>query len=177
MYSTFPNFKSHVSPALQDKIKFLCESMPPFIEKWANRPELVISWELEPIEGNHVSGWIPHQDGGFQISCFIDNGYSSGRYICEEQRDSTQNLLDCFHAQYGDDEEENYDKLHDWMSEPDMLFFRAFVENDKIIIQYGFNSEAPYYREKCHKIIKSLCMTEADFLTSSVVGIVKEFER
>lgn len=169
----YSHFKPHISSALQNKIRCLCDAITPFIERWANQPELVTSWELEPIEGNHVSGWIPHQDGGFQILCFIDNGYSSGRYICEEQRDSTQNLLDCFRAEYGDDEE-NYNELHDWMSEPCMLFFRAFVEQGKIVMQYGFNSEAPHYREKYHTILKTMCMDEAEFMDSSIVNIVKE---
>lgn len=167
----YSHFKPHVSPALQNKIRCLCDATTPFIERWTNQPELVTSWELEPIEGNHVSGWIPHQDGGFQILCFIDNGYSSGRYICQEQKESTENLLN-WYAQYRD--AVDYNKITEWMNEPDLLFFRAFVDDGGVVMQYGFNNDAPYYREKYHTILKTLRMDKAEFMDSSIVNIVKE---
>lgn len=46
---------------------------------------------LNTIYGYHISGFIPSQNGGFEVTEFYSNGESSGAYFTESEREATEN--------------------------------------------------------------------------------------
>ena len=70
----FSNFKSEVPAAVQNKINALASHIMENWDDFINTGECVISPEtVETISGNAYDGFIPFQDGGFQVSGFYRN--------------------------------------------------------------------------------------------------------
>lgn len=201
-------FKKTVPEAIQAKMKALAELA---CEEWhstivlGNRRHGSLGGEtrLNEIEGNHVSGWIPNQDGGYSVDHFYMSDCDSSYHFTEKQTDFVNaQSKDCFHCFLSDndiDSETEYDGLTDeqkeefnqyeneWFNDGALLQLQMFVEgfdtetiwrkSEKIItIRLSINyKDAPYYREKYAEDIKQLILSVDEFMAQDNESIIKQF--
>lgn len=99
------NFKHFVPADLQAKMLSLVELSQDLVNKTGET--IISSEDVEPIEGNYVSGWNPHQDGGFRASALIssDEGYT----VCESHKaESDRMYFECL-RQFCQENDIDYD--------------------------------------------------------------------
>lgn len=198
------NFKSSVPVEIQNKIKEFADSVD-FRDLIKGHQSYGFECEqgLSEIEGNHVSGWIPHQDGGFSISqycqCDEDSSYHFTEKQTEFMHESAKHCFDSFlsdndleaETEYDDLTEEQQERLFEyemeWMDSA-LLELQIFVEgyqtysiwgNDEttVTIRLSINyKDAPYYREKYAEDIKVMVLDIDEFLAMPNEEILKQFE-
>lgn len=167
----FSNFKSEVPAAVQNKINALVMHVMENWDSFINSGECIISPEtVESIHGNAYDGFIPFQDGGFQVSGFYsnnpwDNHIGNGQKEYNERQ--SNDCWDQFLSDNGLESDIEWDDLTDrqkedfsdykseWF-EPALVQFEVFADN----FRYGENKpsvtvrvsvnykDAPHYREK-----------------------------
>lgn len=190
------NFKSTVPAILAERIKKLAETID-FSEIVSGRMESVSEQMLREIEGNHVSGWLPRQDGGFAVDQFYSSDIDSYHFtekqteFIEEQREQ---CFESFLLDYGIEEDDGltdeqkesfYEYENEWFAEPALLSFEVFCngyadligEEKTVTIRLSINyKDAPYYREKYAEDIKSETLTVDEFLSESIADIIERFK-
>ena len=187
----FSNFKSEVPAALQNKINALALHVMENWDSFINSGECIISPEaVESIHGNAYEGFIPFQDGGFQVSGFygnnpLDNHISKGQKEYNERQSN-----DCWNQFCRDNNLESgleWDNLterqkEDFSSyecewfEPAMVRFEVFADNFRygenkpsITVRVSINYEdAPYYQEKYAEGLNSTGYDLDEFMELSI---------
>jgi hypothetical protein len=195
------NFKSSVPSTLSSKIKAFAESVD-FSETVAGNKRYGFEGEqrLSEIEGNYVSGWMPRQDGGFQISQWVQNDIDTSYHFTDKQTEfNNEQSEDCRKAfcmdngldidtkweDLGEDLEEQYSEYErDWFESALLTleifcngYSETFPEKEQtVIIRLAINyKDAPYYREKYAEDIKEIILTVEEFMNTENEEIIKEF--
>ena len=185
------NFKSEVPAVVQNKINALTLHVMENWDSFINTGECIISPEtIESIHGNDYDGFIPFQDGGFQVGGFYsnnpwDNHISKGQKeynekqskYCWDQflRDNDlesgiewDNLTDRQQSDFAEYESE-------WF-EPALVQFQVFADNfaygnmaPSVTVRVSVNyRDAPYYREKYAEYLNSTVYDLDEFIKLSI---------
>lgn len=198
------NFKKAVPAEVKIKIKALAEL---FESEWDNivvrRVESMGDVRLSEIEGNYVSGWLPRQDGGFEVSQFVCSDIDSSYHVTEKQTDWVNDQSNqCMVAFIGDngldgdvewdglteDQKEAYSEYErDWFSDGALLGFQIYAngypstyfegEKEQTVIVRSFINykDGPYFREKSAEDIKEVIFEVSEFLSTDNNDIIKQF--
>jgi len=196
------NFKHSVPESIQTKLELLAETIAEQFNSIVLRShDKEGDVTKNDIQGNYVSGWMPRQDGGFSVDCFVSNGYGSGCYFTEKQQEFINDQLSqCFKAFLSDNDiesEMSYDELdesqqqeyqdyeNEWMRDSALLQFQMYAygypgsyweeKEQTINIRVSINyKDAPYYREKSAEDIKELILSPDEFLAMPIEDILKQ---
>jgi hypothetical protein len=196
------NFKSSVPLLVQAKIHSLATEIKlSFSDVVTCRYESMGDVRMSDIEGNYVSGWMPRQDGGFDVSLLVDSGIDSSYHVTPKQTEFVnEQEKNCFNAFLSDndlDDETSWDDLtdeqkeeycnyqHDWFSDGALIQIQIFAsgypgsyweeKEQTITVRVSVNyRDAPYFREKSAEDIKQLILSEAEFMEMSNADIMKQ---
>ena len=164
------------------------------MENWynfINHRECTISPEIiESIHGNAYDGFIPFQDGGFQVSGFYSNNPWDNHFSKRQKEYNERQSNDCWEQFLRDNNLESgieWDNLTErqkedfsdyeceWF-EPALVQFQVFADN----FRYGENKpsvtvrvsvnykDAPYYREKYAEDLNSTSYDLEEFMRLSI---------
>jgi hypothetical protein len=127
------HFAENVPTELRDKLAELAEAIEEnFISDYNH--DAYGCTHINEIYGYHISGFIPFQNGGYEITELYNNGWSTGSYFTEAQQESESEsydyMVECFlhdvlddHAtvardfSYEDLSEDNKRKFEDYEAE------------------------------------------------------------
>jgi hypothetical protein len=197
------NFKASVPATVKTKINELAEFIQSnFRDVVTARIESMGDVQLSEIEGNYVSGWIPRQDGGFDVSLLVDSGIDSSYHVTKKQTEFVnEQEKNCFESFLSDNEldrnemswddlteeqkEEYCDYQNDWFSDGALIQIQMFAsgypgsyweeKEQTITVRVSINyKDAPYFREKSAEDIKTLILSESEFLETSIDDIAKQ---
>jgi hypothetical protein len=147
---------------------------------------------IEPIHGVGYSGFIPFQNGGFEVTDYVNTGLSSGTFLTESERDFYETLQsDCekdfrMDNKIEDDielTEEQIEAFEDYEQsyfddQLSMLRFETWIEQDNetvfLRLSIGYK-DAPYYRSNHDETIKEMSFNINDLMKMSVLDLVKPF--
>jgi len=174
------HFKPSVAPETQAKLLQLVEAGAEFIADRVG--DAYDAPNIEEISGVGYSGFIPFQDGGYSASFFADNGWGSGRFINQKHREQVEAQEEAAYASFrrdypeeAEDSEKAFEYICDWMSDPILVYFEAFIDNDEVTVRWGWNfRDAPYYREKYADDVASTILTADEFAALSVAQIMEQ---
>ena len=187
----FSNFKSEVPAVVQNKINALALHVMDNWNNFINTGECIISPEtIESIHGNAYDGFIPFQDGGFQVSGFYSNNPLDNQFTPAQKEYNTAQSKYCWEQFLRDNNLESgieWDNLTErqkdefseyeleWF-EPALVQFQVFADN----FRYGENKpsvtvrvsvnykDAPYYREKYAEDLNSTGYDLEEFMKLSI---------
>lgn len=196
------NFKSTVPAELQAKVKAFADA---FHGEWSHIISTGESYgtlsAVNEIEGNYRSGWMPRQDGGFEISELYLNEQDSSYHFTEKQTEwANDQAKDCFLAFLSDngiDSETDYDDLTEeqreelfeyemeWF-EPALVRLQIFVDGysnsvfagdeKQVTIRLSINySDAPYYREGDDEDLKLEILSIDEFMQADIPELLSKF--
>lgn len=199
------NFKSSVPNAVQVKLMFLAQGIESqfdnIVSAFSSRSESITDVSLNEIEGNYVSGWMPRQDGGYDVSQMFRSDLDSGYHFTEKQtdfvNDQSKNCRNTFLAERGYESDTSFhelpDELHeeyseyenDWFQDGALFQVQMFAngypgsfweeKEQTINIRVSVNYEdAPYFRERDAEDIKTLILTESEFLAMDNADIINQ---
>ena len=192
----------HFAPAvpieLQLKLAGIAKELQQeYIADWSiHRREACGLARVNEISGVSFSGFIPFQNGGFEVTEYYANGWSSGSYFtnaeCKFIDDSYEDMRAVFLAEYKTDtvdlaileEYESYE--NEWSREMETLL-RVYLVVERVD-RYDDSSEcstvrvtlacnykdAPYYREKHDECIKELTFSIEDFMLLTCDNLIKQ---
>lgn len=187
---TFSNFKSEVPAEVQNKIHALTLHILDNWDSFINRGECIIPPEtVEEIHGNAYDGFIPFQDGGFQVGGYYSNNpwdyritISQGEYNERQSKYCWEQFL----SENGLDSGIEWDNLTDeqksthaeyeqeWF-DPAWVQFEAFADGFTyggepiVTVRVSINyKDAPYYREKYAEDLNSTQYELEEFMRLSV---------
>jgi hypothetical protein len=170
-------FKDSVPQAIQIKMKALAEAIN-LNSICNNKCEAYSEQRIDAIEGNYVSGWIPNQDGGWDVNQFIRSDEDSSYHLTEKQSEFVdEQMQECerqFLHDFGYDEfdfdddammEQYYEYENGWLDDAAVFGVQMFVEENQIAFRVYVNyKDAPYYREKYAEDVKILALEFDEFL-------------
>lgn len=104
--NNFNHFKNHVDIALREKLLNIINNID--VMKFSLASEYYEECDIQKIEGNHVSGWIARQDGGYYKEVLHLNSYDPSHAMTEQHI----NYLDNLQGELSDDFKE-YNNLKD----------------------------------------------------------------
>ena len=190
----FSNFKSEVPADVQNKIHALALHV---MENWDNfisAGECTISPEtIESIHGNAYDGFIPFQDGGFQVGGYYSNNPWDYHINAAQKEYNATQSIDCWDQFLRVNDFESgieWDNLTEkqkyefsdyeleWF-EPALVQFQVFADN----FRYGGNKpsvtvrvsvnykDAPYYRGKYAEDLNSTGYDLDEFMELSIEGL------
>ena len=187
----FSNFKSEVPAAVQNKINALAMNVMENWNSFINSGECIISPEtIETISGNAYDGFIPFQDGGFQVSGFYGNNPWDYHISKGQKEYNERQSNDCWEQFLRDNalnsgiewdnltekqKEEFSDYESEWF-ELALVQFEVFADN----FRYGENKpsvtvrvsvnykDAPYYRGKYAEDLNSTSYNIDEFMKLSI---------
>jgi len=195
------NFKSSVPALVQDKLHVLATNIQlSFSDVVTHRCEAYGDVQLSEIEGNYVSGWMPRQDGGFSVSLLVMSNLDSSFHITEKQTDFVnEQSKDCFNAFKSDKELPSdfdfqtddelldawYEYENDWFSDGALIQIQMYAsgypgsyweEKEKTItVRVSVNyKDAPYFRERDAEDVKTLILSEAEFMAMCIKDIITQ---
>lgn len=194
------NFKNSVPLIVQSKLKMLAAFINDNLSNVVTtRYEAQCESRVSEIEGNYVSGWNPRQDGGFEVSQFVQSDIDSSYHFTQKQTDYVQEQsAQCYSAFFSDngiDEETQYCDLteeqkeqyyeyeREWFQDGALLQIQMFAsgypggyweeKEQTITVRVSINySDAPYFREGSAEDIKTLILTEAEFLDMGICDLI-----
>ena len=191
------NFKASVPSNIQTKMSTLSQAI---FDNWdkivvgsmCNETQGEV--RLDEIQGNYVSGWMPSQDGGFDISCWYRSDIDSSYHFTEKQTDfvneQIKNCFESFLYDNGIDEtefNEQYDLETgnedfrqefceyemDWFKDGALFSVQMFLEGfgtyddgegQHVTIRSSVNYKDEYAREKYAEDIKVVTYKIEEFL-------------
>lgn len=188
---TFSNFKSEVPAEVQNKIHALTLHILDNWDSFINRGECIIPPEtVEEIHGNAYDGFIPFQDGGFQVGGYYSNNpwdyhISAGQKEYNERQN--KDCWDQFLSENDLDSGSEWDNLTDkqqgdfqeyeseWF-EPALVQFQVFADGfaygdrkPSVTVRVSVNyKDAPYYREKYEEDLNSTRYSLEEFMRLSM---------
>jgi hypothetical protein len=175
-------YKDHVTSAQRELIAALAELGSEMTDNLSQ--DKYDAPQIAPIEGNYKSGWIPSQDGGLHVSCLADCGWGSGNYLCSKHRGQVESQADFAYKQMAsglpdvaEDSEESFEYVSEYMSEPILIYFEAFIEYDgSVTMRHGWNyRDAPYYREKYADDLHCVTFTPSELEGRDAASIFAEY--
>lgn len=187
----FSNFKSEVPAEVQNKIHALALHVMENWDDFINIGECIISPEnIESIHGNDYDGFIPFQDGGFQVGGFYMNNPWDNHISKRQKEYNTAQSNDCWKQFLRDNNLESgieWDNLIDGQKEDysdyeSEWFDHALVQFEVFAdgFRYGGNKpsvtvrvsvnykDAPYYREKYTEDLNSTSYDIDEFMQLSI---------
>ena len=188
---TFSNFKSGVPADVQNKIHALTLHIMENWDNFINRGECIISPESEEvIHGNAYDGFIPFQDGGFEVSGDYSNNpwdYYISTMQKEYNEQQAENCWKQFLSDNGLESGVEWDNLTDeqqidfqeyeseWF-EPALVQLQVFADGfayggskPNVTVRVSINyKDAPYYREKYEEDLNSTRYSLEEFMRLSV---------
>lgn len=186
------NFKASVPANIQTKMSTLSQAI---FDNWdkivvgsmCNETQGEV--RLDEIQGNYVSGWMPSQDGGFDISCWYRSDMDSSYHFTEKQTDFVNEQMEsCRESWYSDnsiDSGTDWDDLTeeqresfceyemDWFQDGALFSVQMFVEGfgtyddgkrQHVTIRSSVNYKDEYAREKYAEDIKVVTYEIEEFL-------------
>lgn len=144
--------------------------------------------EVCGIQGNHVSGWIPNQDGGIGVSAMYFPVYS-GNYTTNKEGEyyevEKKECIDAFKEDYNlnDVDIENifnghsdYDHLfNDYESEwlgCSIASLDVYLKGNKVFIEYFINYKNDIFPRRCAEFIAEIEYTINEFMEKSNKNIL-----
>lgn len=108
------HFAECVSKDLQEKLLELAEYVEEdFISDYSHNAYGCM--HINAIYGHHISGFIPFQNGGYEVTEFYSNGWTTGCYFNKAQEEfeaeTYEYMLECFARDYYD---YDTDKAKEW---------------------------------------------------------------
>jgi len=200
------HFKRDVPEAIQTKLAALANLSE---NEWENTLVTghkgfggLTDTRTDEIQGNHVSGWIPRQDGGFTVSklysCDVDSSYHFTQKQTDFVNKQSANCFEAFLSDNNIDNETQWDGLtekqkeefadyeNEWFNDGALLQFQMFVEgfnssdmfakHKQVTIRLSINyKDAPYFRERGAEDIKQVVFEIDEFLSMENMDIIKQF--
>ncbi len=187
----FSNFKSEVPAALQNKINALALHVMENWDDFINIGERIISPEIvESIHGNDYDGFIPFQDGGFQVGGFYNNNPWDNHISKGQKEYNERQSNDCWDQFLRDNnlasgiewdnlterQKEDFSSYESEWFESALVQFQVFANH----FRYGENKpsvtvrvsvnykDAPYYREKYAEDLNSTGYDIDEFMKLSI---------
>ena len=187
----FSNFKSEVPAVVQGKIEALSVYIMENWDDFINSGECIISPEtVESIHGNAYDGFIPVQDGGFQVGGFYSNNpwdchFSQGQkeYNATQSNDCWKQFLRDNNLESGlewdnltDQQQSDFTEYEREWFEPAMVQFEVFADNfaygdrkPNVTVRVSINyKDAPYYRGKYAEDLNSTSYELEEFMQLSI---------
>lgn len=184
------HFKNCVPVALQHKIKEVAEYVRDYLISEFNEP--LGCARISEIQGNFVSGWWPHQEGGFDVSEMYSNNEDSTCHFCKEQTDFNAGILESVRKDYctdnglcldslSDEQQQELDEREYDALDPALLRFQIFTEaQDKeaggfivtMRLSVGFK-DSPYYREKYDHDLAQLEIDSETLVNSNIPQLIQ----
>lgn len=148
-------YKRGVPQELQDKIDFLINNLPHRkLMRHFHVQEPVSEPTVVPIEGNHLDGYIPHQDGGLEWNALVEPAW------CEFVSENHKRYMEVFEEQRDD---------------PSLYQFQIFIDSDEVVAKVTLNfKDAPYYRECYAEELALASFTEEEFMGLSVDSLMRD---
>lgn len=146
---------------------------------------------LDEISGVAYDGFIPLQDGGFEISEFYSNGSCSGSFISEKEEKHVEKMQEGAYNDFLEDKnlpkgteltDEQYEEFLEYEDEyltPSLLRAELWAddfdsEEPKIFCRLSLGyTDAPYYRAKYDERIKEIELSVKQFLKEKNEKIAK----
>lgn len=174
----YANFKKSVPLEVQEKVFNLVDGFC-FYEQRDTSKESLGCYEFSEIQGNHVSGWIPLQDGGFEarelftisedpITHFTDLHSKKMQEVYNE----IESLVTQDIAQEGMDNEDFYERMQEYeegMLDYPELTFRAYVKNNQVIVELILE----YYNIK--EILNKIEFSFYEFIKVDIDQLLERF--
>jgi hypothetical protein len=193
------NFKSSVPALVQDKLHVLATNIQlAFSDVVTHRCEAYGDVQLSEIEGNYVSGWMPRQDGGFNVSLLVVSDLDSSYHITEKQtefvNEQSKNCMQAFCMDNSLDEDaemsdetrdEYYEYERDWFADGALIQIQMYAsgypgsyweeKEQTITVRVSVNyKDAPYFRERDAEDVKTLILSEAEFMAMCIKDIITQ---
>ncbi len=171
------NFKPSVPKATRVALKALVEAFDH--DTFFPNGESVSDTNMEPIEGNHVSGWIPMQDGGFQKFKLYVTSLDSTYSLCKEHTAEAGRLDALCREDYTNQYNDPTFDGNDWEAFETEWWndcfaeagIRAYVKGDHVHVVLYVNFELPNFREKYDvEVVK--CIVSIGIFTAADPEIV-----
>jgi hypothetical protein len=148
--------------------------------------------EISDIQGMPCSGYIPFQDGGYQLTALFQDGYSTGKYPTPQYRRFIDGRYDQARDSWAKENpdttemEAHYNYIDSYLEDSEPLGrLSVYVKGVTVHISLGLGySDAPYYREKYDESIVNLEVDFDTFLSYTYeqfvqllrAGMIKYFE-
>jgi hypothetical protein len=201
------NFKSSVPLLVQAKLHSLATELEltfsDVVGMLSSRAEPIGDVRLDEIEGNYVSGWMPRQDGGFNVNQLFRSDLDNSYHFTEKQTDFVKSQSEeCYAAFFEDngidpstwddlteEQKESYSEYeNEWFEDGAMLEVQMYAngypgsyweeKEQTINIRVSINyRDAPYFRESSAEDIKQLILTEAEFMAADNAAIINQLSR
>lgn len=175
-------YKTHVTQEMRDLIAAIAELGADMIDNLSR--DKYDAPQIDPIEGDYRSGWLPSQDGGLCASYLADNGWGSGSFLCalheEQVREQEEGAYAAMAHDLPDvspDSDEAGEYLIEYMREPMLVYFEVFWEKDGgLSIRHGWNfRDAPYYREKHADDLRSVTFAPDELIGKNAAQLFAEY--
>jgi len=182
------HFAVHVLPCIAEKLSDLADKVLEEIFNPYDSHRTTLGATKDEISGVAYSGFIPLQEGGYEVRDFATNGLSCGSFLSDGERIHTEQLeRDCFKDflekfgystepdELSDDAKENYyDFQNEWFMEEDTLIqFECWTQNSNIylLLQITYK-DTPYYRNQYAETRWEKTMTHSEFMDCDLIELV-----
>ncbi len=188
---SFSNFKFEVPAVVRGKIKVFAEYILQNWDDFVRSGECILSPEImESIHGNAYDGFIPFQDGGFQVGGFYSNNpwdchISEGQKEYNERQSNAcwEQFLCDYKLESGiewdnltDRQKEDFSEYESEWFEHAFVQFQVFADGfqqgsgkPSVTVRVSVNyKDVPYYREKYAEDLNSTSYDLDEFMQLSL---------
>lgn len=197
------HFKSSVPEAIKTKLAALAElALEQLPEMGGKSHGALMGPNMHTIEGNHVSGWIPKQDGGYTVDQFYQSDVDSSHHFTEKQTEYMNGQQEsCYKAflmdnkididtEWSDLTDEQKEMCtsyeNEWFSDGALLQLQMFAEGfdpeklfkdrEAVVIRICVNyKDGPYFREGYAEDIKYIGYDVEEFMATPNEELIKAF--
>ena len=188
MNNTFEHIKDSVPPHIQSKMFMLAamaknELIGDFNECYSS------DGEIENISGVAYDGFMPFQDGGFEVNAFYRNDTDESYHFSKKQTEFNErqydDLINSFTSDFELDSGWTWDDLTNELQEsfsqyecewfePCLLSFQVFADGETVTVRLSVNyRDMPYYREKYAEDLISNDYNLAEFQALECEQLIK----
>lgn len=194
--TNYEHFETNVNRALCEKMSIIAKNVADdFIcDRQKIGGETYGDSMIEPIYGIALSGYIPFQKGGYEVTAFCQQGTDSSLHITKKQGEFLEKLFENFCTDFAKENNlpedfkncELSDELQDVFCEaenelfvPALLRFELWIDDkqtEEAIVYYRLSlgyGDSPYYRSRYDETIFEGNLSVSSFMTTPPAGFVK----
>jgi hypothetical protein len=151
---------------------------------------------IEPISGVGYDGFMPWQDGGYELTAYYRNECDASFHFCAEQTEFNTAIDERAHAEFyadnninplteyddlTDDQQHDLDELESNLFEDAPVSFYAYAKDGNIILRLAINfRDAEYGREKYEHVLKEKTIKYSTFARCKALhlqAIIADFKK